>query len=182
MIIVEGPDGGGKTTLIKQIQEAYPDLPLAPRVVSKQTEAMVDMQQWVNMNLAHGPQYMLFDRHRLISEFIYGPILRKEQHPGFNSMVWVHHSLRLFYRLKPLIIYCIPPLEVVMSNVIEDNSNEAVWDHIQGIHAAYLHRATLDYLGGMQSILYDYTAHRHDEDPLSMMHAPITSMYERVVK
>ena len=69
MIIVEGPDGAGKTTLIRQLQERWPDLAVAPRVVSKDAEAMVDLQEWVNINLSDGPQYKIFDRHRLISEF-----------------------------------------------------------------------------------------------------------------
>lgn len=184
MIIVEGPDGGGKTTLIKKIQEAYPDLEVAPRVVSKDTEAMVDMQDWVNRNLAEGPQYKLFDRHRLISEFIYGPILRQQQHPGFNSPIWVHHSLRRFRELRPVVIYCIPPLEVVMANIVGDEDNQRVWDHIMGIHAAYIHKATIDNLTGnfyegVYSMIYDYTTDGQESDPLGPLHLPINNMYGR---
>ena len=41
MIIVEGPDGAGKTTVLQDLKTVF-DLPVAPRVVSKETEAMVD--------------------------------------------------------------------------------------------------------------------------------------------
>lgn len=178
MIIVEGPDGGGKTTLIRQLQEAYPDLPVAPRVVSKQTEAMVDMQEWVNRNLSEGPQWMLFDRHRLISEFIYGPILRKQQASGFSDPVWVWHSLRRFERLRPILIYCLPPLETVMENVIGDEDNARVWDHIMGIYTAYTHRAILDALHN-GAIIYNYQSDGQEDDPLAIFERPFNTMRER---
>lgn len=180
MIIIEGPDGSGKTTLIRQIQEQYPDLQVAPRVVSKQTEAMVDMQEWVNINLSLGVQYTLFDRYRLISEFIYGPILRKEQQPGFTSMTWAWHSLRRFQQLRPLIIYCMPPLEVVMQNIAGDPDNDRVWDHIMQIYTAYVQRATLDALNN-NALIYDYTTDGQETDPLAIFRSRIRAIKERAL-
>lgn len=146
MIIVEGPDGAGKTTLISQLAQEF-DLPIAPRVVSKQTNDLTDLQQWVDKNLQEGFQYRLFDRHRLISEFCYGPTLRPVQRPGFTDLMWVHHSLRRLYReVRPVIIYCLPSLEVIKANLENDPDNEVVRDHIEQIYAAYLERASLDEL------------------------------------
>lgn len=179
MIIVEGPDGSGKTTLIREITEAYPDLEIAPRVVSKQATAMVDLQQWVDHNLAEGLQYRLFDRHRLISEFIYGPLLRKEQQPGFTSKLWVIHSLRRLYRLKPLIIYCLPPIDVVKQNLEGDGSNSVVWDHIEGMYTAYLQRASIDYIHA-GAIIYDYTTDGQEPNHLGIFHRYINELHERV--
>lgn len=179
MIIVEGPDGGGKTTLITQLQQEYPDLEVAPRVKDKQARTVVpDLQEWVNRNLSEGPQWKLFDRHRLISEFIYGPIIRKEQEPGFTNIPWVWHSLRRFERLRPILIYCLPPLEVVMANIAGDEENEVVWDHIMGIYTAYLQRATLDALHN-GAIIYDYTTDGQEDDPLSIFRRPFHTMRER---
>lgn len=69
MIIVEGPDGSGKTTLINQLAKEF-ELEVNPRVVSKETNELTDLKTWVEENIAQGFQYKLFDRYRLISEFI----------------------------------------------------------------------------------------------------------------
>lgn len=144
MIIVEGPDGAGKTTLIKQLAERY-DLPIAPRVVSKDAEAMVDLKAWVEENVSQGFQPMIFDRHRLVSETIYGPILRDKQEPGFDDWVWMSVMIDRFYNCNPLIIYCLPDLEVVKANIAGDIDNKVVWGSIDAIYAAYVARSALDY-------------------------------------
>ena len=158
MIIVEGPDGAGKTTLIKQLQAEF-DIEVAPRVVGKDTKDLVDLQKWVDDNLKEGFQYKIFDRYRLISEFCYGPTLRLKQRPGFTDRFWVQNSLRRLYEeVQPIIIYCMPPLEVVKMNLENDPDNTAVVDHIEQIYAAYIERYSLDYmlLNG-RVILWDYT-------------------------
>jgi len=157
MIIVEGPDGAGKTTLIKSIVEAT-GFPIAPRVVAQDTTAMVDLQSWVDDNLEQGFQKVIFDRHRLISETIYGPILRHEQEPGFNEMKWLAPRMKRFYELKPIIIYCLPPLQTVLDNIIDDPDNRAVLPRIHAIYSAYVSRASLDetFSPGITKV-WDYT-------------------------
>lgn len=180
MIIVEGPDGAGKSTLIKNIQAQYPDLEVAGRVVSKDTEMMTDLQAWVNQNLAEGFQYRLFDRHRLISEFIYGPVLRPSPQPGFASPTWVFNSLRRFARIQPLVIYCLPPLEVIKANLENDQDNIRVRDHIESIYAGYLHRAALESIDNrMTTIVYDYTIDGQYDDPLYRLHLAINQAHEK---
>ncbi len=144
MLIVEGPDGAGKTTLIRQIQERF-DIPIAPRVVSKDTEAMVDLRAWVDENLEEGFQWRLFDRHRLISETIYGPTLRVEQEAGFTDLKWLAPRMKQLYEVvKPTIIYCLPSLEVVKQNVTQDPDNLTVAEFIEPIYTAYVSRISLD--------------------------------------
>ncbi|MCA1807247.1 MAG: ATP-binding protein [Actinobacteria bacterium] len=53
MIVVEGPDGAGKTTLIRDLS-ALLNIPVAPRVVSQETKAMVDLRQWTEDNVSRG--------------------------------------------------------------------------------------------------------------------------------
>lgn len=157
MIIFEGPDGAGKTTLIRSFQELT-GFPLAERVVSKEAKAMVDLRRWVWDNLQLGFQEKIFDRHRLISEFIYGPILRTQQEPGFNDPEWVLGMLGRFYTLEPIIVYCIPPYSEVLSNVSGDPDNIAVASQIEAIYTSYLQRAMTDYtLRPNRTIIHDYT-------------------------
>lgn len=144
MLIVEGPDGAGKTTLIRTLKE-HLHLDVAPRVVSKDTEAMTDLRVWVDENLEAGFQQLIFDRHRLISEPIYGPIMRSTPEPGFAELAWLGPRMEQFYALKPVIIYCLPPFAMVQANVMYDDDNSAVADKIGSIYQAYVSRAALDY-------------------------------------
>lgn len=144
MIIVEGPDGAGKTTLIKALQKRF-DLPVASRVVSKDTEALLDLQHWVDQNLAIGFQPCIFDRHRLISEPIYGPILRDRAQPGFDNIAWLTPRLRLLYwKVQPIIIYCLPSINTVRNNVTEDDDNKVVYGRIDSIYSAYVAKIAMD--------------------------------------
>ena len=157
MIIFEGPDGAGKTTLIEAFQDAF-NIPVAPRVVTKDTKAMVNLQTWVDKNLDEGFQYTIFDRYRLISESIYGPILRGTPQPGFSNITWMAPRLDRFYRLKPIIIYCLPPLETVKANLLNDPDNTAVESKIDAIYSAYVARAALDYSLSPGTVkIWDYT-------------------------
>jgi hypothetical protein len=179
VIIVEGPDGGGKTTLIRQMQDRY-GLEVAPRVVSKETTAMVDLKQWVEDNLSEGPQWKLFDRHRLISEPVYGPILRQYIEDGFDSMVWMMLQMRRFYEIEPLVVYCMPPLNVVRGNVQNDPDNKAVAWKIEAVYQAYAARAAIDYsLSPGSTIIWDYTADGRELDPLLALDGHVEMMKRR---
>ena len=182
MVIVEGPDGAGKTTLIEQLKERY-GLEVAPRVVTKGAEAMTDLKVWVEQNLAEGFQYRIFDRHRLISEYIYGPLLRKEQQPGFTDLTWSWMQLDKLYRdVQPFIIYCLPPLEVVAENVRRSgDENKVVLDHIEAMYAAYVHRASLDLIHNSgRIVIWDYTSDFMAEtNPLRFFDHHMTDAKER---
>lgn len=167
MVIVEGPDGAGKSTLIADLMERF-KISTAPRVVSKDAEAMVDLKVWVEQNIAEGFQYKIFDRHRLISEYIYGPLLRKEQQPGFTDLAWSTVMLhRLYTTVEPIVIYCLPPLEVVRANVLRDPENKVVAEHIDAMYAAYVHRIALDTVyRPFHTVVYDYTTDGQEADPM----------------
>lgn len=144
MIIVEGPDGAGKSSLIERLVEKF-NLPVAPRVVSKDTEAMVDLVKWTEDNVTSGFQNRIFDRHRLISEPIYGALMRKAFQPQFDNIVWLTAmNSFLFKECRPLVIYCLPPFETVRENVHTGDDNRRVQDVIRKIYALYLARAATD--------------------------------------
>jgi hypothetical protein len=125
--------------------------------VSKDTEAMVDLKQWTEDNVCSGWQSTLYDRHRLISEPIYGSILRQKFEPGFDNFAWLYSMNYAFYTdVKPLIIYCIPPYPVVYDNIKDDENNTRVQQYIRKIYAQYVSKAANDcVLHG--ALRYDYT-------------------------
>lgn len=142
-IIVEGPDGGGKTTLISKISEVF-HLDPEPRVVDQQTRAMTNLKVWVEEDNKRPEGWILYDRHRLISECIYGPIMRPQGRDGFTNYSWLADQLGIFYSRQPFIIYCLPPAEEVKRNVYGDSNNGAVMPYIDVIYDAYVVRAAID--------------------------------------
>lgn len=144
MIIVEGPDGAGKTTLVKELS-AHFNIPIEPRVVSKDAEAMVDLKMWTERNVHRGFQYSIFDRHRLISEPIYGAVLRRRFEPGFDDPQWLYLMYYQLYMLcRPVIIYCLPPYKTVRANILHDEDNKVVRNSIRRIYALYVAKAAHD--------------------------------------
>jgi hypothetical protein len=166
MIIVEGPDGAGKTTLIKDLSK-FLGLEVAPRVVSKEARAMTDLRVWTEQNLLKGFQKLIFDRHRMISELIYGPALRGEAEAPFNDLIWLTNQMKRFYAARPVIIYCLPPIEVVITNVMSDPDNEVVRRKIQVIYNMYVSKAAHDWaLDPARVIIWDYTRDGQEAFPM----------------
>lgn len=166
MIVVEGPDGAGKTTFV-ELLKSYTNLEVAPRVVAQDTTAMVDLQRWVHDNVTKGWHETIYDRHRLISEPIYGPVMRPAQpEPGFSDLSWFYAMLEAFYDCKPVIIYCLPPFETVWENVMRDENNGVFHtrgDAVRQIWTAYMNKACTEFaLRRHETWVYDYTA----DDPM----------------
>jgi hypothetical protein len=162
VIIVEGPDGGGKSRLVRRLADSL-QMGVAEKVVGSDTNPLTDLAAWTEDNVHLGFQHRIFDRHRLISEPIYGPATRSKQDPKFCDLGWVNEMMWAFYQCRPIIIYCIPALETVRENVYrEDTDNVAVASRINAIYAAYVARATLDFCRGVGR-LYNYETTRYDE-------------------
>ena len=157
MLIVEGPDGAGKTTLINELLRLEPDLQLSPRVVSKEAKATTDLQAWVENDLSSDREGVVYDRYRLISQPIYGAVLRNEEPGVFGDLEWLITMNQALRAKNPVIVHCLPPIEVVRANVKDDPDNTAVADRIDQLYIAYATRATTDLLTpGLHTIIYNY--------------------------
>lgn len=168
MLIVEGPDGAGKTTLVTHLCD---ELGVEVRVRSSTSEhgPVDDLWEWVKADMASDPHWGIYDRHPLISETIYGPILRGEVRLGGedpNELVEMWHQ---FHALKPYIIYCLPQLATVRVNVAANHDGDTT--HTRGvlrytdhIYAAYYYRMTRDWASGIEAEHWDY------ESPIAADH------------
>lgn len=182
MLIVEGPDGAGKTTLIRQLQERY-GFEVAPRVVDKDTNAMGDLKSWVEQNLEAGFQDLIFDRHRLISEPIYAPIMGRPAAPGFDDVIWLNRQYQEFWAINPVVIYCIPPKKAVVDNVWDDPDNRSIRPYIDVIYNAYVARAAQDWVFGRNLVdIWDYTRDGAEADPLLHFDGMVEVLFNRTPK
>ena len=172
MIIVEGPDGSGKSTLVRHLAEFY-ELPIAPRVVDRDTNAMVELKEWTEKNVQSPHENIIHDRHRLISELIYGPVLRYRPEPGFDDIKWLVKQLSgLYHRVCPLVIYCLPPFETVLSNLKNGQDNEFIVNSGQArtLYHLYRMRCAIDAASfPAQVLVYDYT-HIGSEGMMEAIH------------
>lgn len=163
MIILEGPDGAGKTTLIKHLAKLY-DMPVAARVVDQNTNPLTDLRIWVEENLEKDKRYpeILYDRHRLISEPIYSLAVGGNREERFWDFDWLRTQVAEFYSLKPLVIWCMPKFDVVEQNCA-GTENEFVRPFIGKIYRGYMAemaRWTALWEHGQQhQMVYDYTQH-----------------------
>lgn len=155
MIVIEGPDGSGKTTLIRELAKRL-ELPIAGKVVNSDTEAEVNLREWVDKNLAAGFQRTLFDRHRLVSEPIYGMALhwRRNTHMDFwGDQGWLYSAMHEFRRIRPVVIVCLPPYDTVMDNILDDPTNARVRLDMWSVYRGY----QMVIARGDADQVYDYT-------------------------
>ena len=105
MLIIEGPDNSGKSSLAKKLSLEF-NLKIIKS--SGPPTGENDLVRRIKSSLEYtklGINF-IYDRYSLISEYVYGPTLRKinllDNEEG-------HKLWKEFIETKPLIIYCRPP-------------------------------------------------------------------------
>lgn len=176
-VIIEGPDGAGKSTLVKYLSGVC-DLPVARRISDsiqgvrgKNLARYVDgdMGQWANYrsadpvinrsafsDMSTPTPSRIYDRYPLISEPIYGLHVRKSTQVEFGTN-WYRDAWQKFLAHDPLVIFCLPPYDEVAKHVHPDRDMDGVWRNINGLYQAYRMEA-LKYPG--TTIVYNYTVHK----------------------
>lgn len=120
MIIVEGPDGGGKTTLIPFL-EALTGLPSwKPGPYPKSArEAYVHSQDCLHKL----KQHFICDRVTQVSEHIYGPIVNDQD---FMPLAEVQKFFRQCADNGWVFIYCRPwPTNLMIENHVRSENDES---------------------------------------------------------
>jgi len=169
MFIVEGPDGAGKTTLISRLQDEL-QFEIMPRACT--SEDGVDpltLRDWVDQDMSRQNHWGgFYDRYPLISEPIYGPLIRGSVAVGFNEVKWFSTRTMMLRQRNPAIIYCLPPKEVVLHNIRQNH--KATTHHLSGVlthgsalYDSYCARAAIDSLV-FDVWLWDYTKESRDRD------------------
>jgi pantothenate kinase-related protein Tda10 len=169
LIIVEGSDGAGKTTLITHLMKTL-NIPKAPRACTSEGGPVDDLHGWttrtLNDHLRKQRPYEINDRFPLLSEPIYGPLVRGSLRSGFDSS-WYSHAWDALLQLKPAFIFCLPPISEVKRNV--DNEDTTQMDGVVfNINAIYWQYYTLfqRMRGEMDQLIikWDYTESRASQN------------------
>lgn len=134
LFIVEGPDGSGKTTLIKKLRETLPCYTwiLASNSQPKSTQDLLEYVSWVQSHPS--PQLLLCDRYPVISESIYAKILGRE---CLTDTFLMSSFSRHLVEDRTTIIYCRPPTDQIKENVRKSSHREGVKENIEKIIGEY---------------------------------------------
>lgn len=143
IIIVEGPDGTGKTNLTKRLSVDL-GLPIHAKASTSVGGPVPDLWDWAcdDVGTWDTQSLAIYDRHPLISEYIYGPVIRGNLPMGFT-----HSSAKqMLSRMaqQALIIFALPPLETVLRNVQNEDvpQMEGVVEKTELLWWLYQARAT----------------------------------------
>lgn len=101
MIFIEGVDNSGKTTLIERLEKAGYRTDKSPH----ELKGMINFEAETQLN----QRGKIWDRGRVISECIYGNVLRDG--PAVDKT-----SIMRFIEKRPLIIFCRPADKYILSN------------------------------------------------------------------
>jgi hypothetical protein len=158
--IFEGPDGAGKTSAIRKINERYPEIKHRPRFATSEGGPLPAMDDLIDIDVSilHGADWTgdgVYDRHGLISELVYGPILRHALPGRFNDEVWLRTRIREVAN-RAVVIWCLPPLEAAEVAMWGTEQMLGVADHYRTIYAGY--QALRAVWPGHRTYTYDYTA------------------------
>lgn len=155
MIVAEGSDGSGKTGLVERLS-ADLKLPIhrrAARSVEGPTEDLWNWMRYDVNSLPHQP-LSIYDRHPLISAYIYGPILHNPANldPRFYSPET--KRLTELFAQQTMIIFCDPGEKEVCANLhASDNQMAGVIRYWKTIYHAY--RALIHHWPGHVTV-WDY--------------------------
>lgn len=145
MIIIEGVDNSGKTVLGQKLSEFF-NYPLI-----HSPGHCPEMFDWTRKAL-RDEEIKFYDRFPIISEGIYGPILRDGDDFETEGGKKI---LNLFWGRRPMVIYCKPPLKIIKKKM--GVQMEGVKKNLELLLFSYDEHMNLLRRFGFVVMHYDYT-------------------------
>ena len=133
-VILEGSDGTGKSTLLRRLVEKNPEYQPAPRPCSslggpiRGNDLVMYLANYGSLGQS------IYDRHPSISGAVYDAVFHRVPDKNIGqrlrkSFHWLTENAR--------IIYCRPPMEVIVSSVLKDPQMNGVARNIYQIVDTY---------------------------------------------
>lgn len=129
LIVVEGMDNAGKTTLAQKIAKALRGIYLKVERPSSGPDLMA-FHGIINVARNYANGIVVTDRHVAISEPIYGKVIR-----GGHDLD--EQEIEICTGFIDLLIYCRPPDHVLMSTIMDRPQMEGVVEHSSALVVAY---------------------------------------------
>jgi hypothetical protein len=188
MIIIEGMDNSGKTRLSNRISGGtdrietpteYQFLPLVSTVHSPSSLPWAAKAKWCEQAIKLDRQgyLIVYDRFPLISEKVYGPILRgkDESDTPASQVLWNN-----LFEQPQLIIYCRPPDEFISKTWYERDqlagTSDSFWQLLNS-YDAYMTRLGKE-TDNLILTRYDYTKNV-DNSLLALVRRYVCDFIER---
>lgn len=141
MIVVEGLDNTGKTTLVNRILDEFPELEYRESIGNKHDLEVIQDQAHDEAFFWNKLKYTVGDRSRLISEFIYNPILKGRQY-AFPFHSWLE-MMGSFVQGLNLVVVCYRSRLQIVSSFDEREQLKGVRQHLTEIDDQYSRLPTL---------------------------------------
>lgn len=169
LIVVEGMDNTGKTTLVEQLQQEFPQLKYRPSIGNKHDLSVIRAQA---QDEAYSPDKLsmtLGDRSRLISEYIYQPLLGKRDAAySFDAYM---EMIGFFARNHHLVIHCYRSTARII-DTWDEGQLEGVREHLSELSSQYdkvMHMLRFLFrVGGDRGkvITYSFEAQQEPQSPV----------------
>lgn len=135
MIIIEGPDNSGKSTLINSLVKDF-NLLIADKPHGPPKNIMDLVSRTTKLLLRQDSTRYILDRHPLFSESVYGPILRDKNLWESNKPI-KDLLLTILNQANSegtvFIIYCRPPDEIVLNLDTHQIKSYDTIEHLEGL-------------------------------------------------
>jgi thymidylate kinase len=167
LIIIEGPDGAGKTTLAESLSEM-----LNARIVHFGTdkESKTLINKYTEIMLSSQNENLIIDR-LWISEMIYSKVMRE----GNCRLTQVEINILsyIFYEMRGRLILCLPDYDICLANYLRNIENEYISNQTlyTQVYLEYF-KATVNqekYLPGRFSKLNNVYTYNYTEESASSL-------------
>lgn len=133
-VIIEGPDGTGKSTLLNRLLEKYPEYLAAPRPCSSLGGPLCGTDMAAYLTRYGSLDQSIYDRHPSISGAVYDAVLHRAPDTAVGPYLrgafhWITENTR--------IIYCRPPMDVIVRSVLSGPQMNGVARNIYRIVDMY---------------------------------------------
>ena len=153
LIVLEGPDGNGKSTLIQQLYEDF-GIPKYSSGGPKSKERMIEVLKELT-DMAYSSTRYLVDRVPYISEPIYSKAFGRKP-------VMLKKILESYYRLPQKIIFChIGDQKQALANMSREHKSHKPLEHLLGVEKNHskitdLYENLMDDLEHKGSNIFEY--------------------------